>query len=148
MPVAFLTQRIEAGRARLAAGPLRLPAGLVAFLGVGVVGLLTDLSILWTLEHAGLPMWAARAVSLTVATLVTWALNRRHTFASSGRSAHHEALRYAGVALVAQSVNYLAGLSLAAALPHLPHTACAFAGAVVATLFSYTGQRFFTFARA
>ena len=125
-----------------------MPAGLVAFLSVGLVGLITDLAILSTLERAGLEMWGARAVSLAVATVVTWALNRRHTFASSGRRAHDEALRYVAVAAVAQSVNYAAGLAIAWLVPVLPHTVDAGAGAVFATMFSYTGQRFFTFSRA
>lgn len=145
------------GRLRMAA-----PKGLPTFLAVGVAGLVVDLGLLWVLEHAGLSLAAARAVSLPVATLVTWALNRRLTFARSGRKAHHEALRYALVALVAQSVNYVAALAVAGVLQRAPHLAAlvlgaagraphardmaaAFFGAVVATLFSYTGQRFFTF---
>ena len=135
----------------LAPVPLRrlsdlVPAGLPRFLGVGVVGLATNLGLLRLLELEGLKLALALAVSLVVATLVTWVLNRLHTFAASGRPAHHEALRYFAVALVAQSVSYLVTLTLADLLPHLSHQVCAFAGAVVATLFSYSGQRFFTFA--
>ena len=148
MAIAYLTQRIEAGRARHSPRGLRLPAGMVAYLGVGVVGRLVNLSLLWLLERAGLALQAALAISLVVATVTTWLLNRRHTFAASGRPAHHEALRYFGVAALAQSVSYGVTLAGAALLPTLPHTVDAFAGAVIATLFSYTGQRFFTFARA
>ncbi len=145
------------GRSRIAA-----PRGLFAFLAVGVVGLAVDLGLLFVLERAGLPLAGARAISLPVATLATWLLNRRHTFASSGRKAHHEALRYAAVAAAAQSVNYVAALAIASVLRGEPHLAVvvlslahhmphaidmlsAFIGAVIATLFSYTGQRFFTF---
>ena len=32
-------------------------------------------------------------------------------------------------------------------MPYLPHPLIAFIGAVIATVFSYSGQRFFTFAR-
>ncbi len=147
----------SSGRLRLAA-----PKGLSAFLAVGVAGLVVDLGLLWMLERAGLPLAGARAISLPAATLVTWALNRRLTFARSGRKAHHEAARYAAVALVAQSVNYVAALAVSGVLQRAPHLAslvlgaagraphardmaAAFFGAVVATLFSYTGQRFFTF---
>ena len=143
MSMTTLVQRLEAGRLRPA-----VPRGLVPFLSVGVLGLTTDLAILWFAERLGLPLWAARAVSLPLATFVTWTLNRRHTFGSSGLSAHQEALRYFAVAVVAQSVNYVAGLGVADVLPHLPHLVAAFVGSVVATLFSYSGQRFFTFARA
>jgi putative flippase GtrA len=125
-----------------------IPAGLVRFLGVGVLGLVVDLGLLVLLEKAGLPLWGARAISLPTATLATWVLNRIHTFSGSGRAAHHEALRYFAVAGVAQSVNYLVALGLADLGPHVPHVVAAFVGSVVATLFSYTGQRFFTFAPA
>ena len=143
----------------------RLPAprGFAAFLAVGVVGLAVNLGVMWALERAGLPMRGALAISLVVATGVTWWLNRRHTFAASGRPAHHEAMRYVAVAAAAQSVNYVSALAIAGLLrgaphlavlvlsvtPRLPHVLdmmAAFAGAVIATLFSYTGQRWFTFA--
>lgn len=136
-------RRIEALRLRLA-----IPRGLASFLSVGVLGLTTDLFILWAAERLGLPLWAARAISLPLATSVTWSLNRRHTFGSSGLAAHHEAMRYFAVAAVAQSVNYVVGLGVADVMPHIPHLVAAFVGSVVATLFSYSGQRFFTFARA
>ncbi len=116
------------------------------FLTVGVGGLFVDISILWLLERAGVGHAAARAVSLAVATLVTWALNRQFTFGDSGRRPGAELGRYAVVAVVAQSVNYLLFLGVCAAWPHLLHTLAAVIGAVVATGFSYTGQRFFTFA--
>ncbi len=137
------SQRIAALRLRLA-----MPRALFSFLSVGVLGLVTDLGILWLAERFGLPLWAARAISLPLATTVTWTLNRRHTFGSSGLAAHHEAMRYFAVAAVAQSVNYVVGLGVADIMPHIPHLVAAFIGSVVATLFSYSGQRFFTFARA
>ena len=127
---------------------LALPAGLLPFLGVGVAGLAVNLILLTVLEALKAPFWLALAISLVVATLVTWLLNRRLTFAASGRRAHHEAMRYFAVALLAQSVNYGVSLAVAAAAPRLPHVIAAFVGAVVATLFSYSGQRFFTFAPA
>jgi putative flippase GtrA len=126
-----------------------LPLSFLAFLGVGVTGLAVNLLILEFLERiAHVPFALALAVSLVIATFVTWALNRRMTFAASGRKAHHEALRYFAVAGVAQGVNYGVSLGIAALLPVLPHVIDAMIGAVVATLFSYTGQRFFTFAPA
>lgn len=124
----------------------RLPKGLVRFLMVGVGGLMVDLATLTTCESLGGPFAAARGVALIVATCFTWALNRRFTFEDSGRKAHHEALRYFLVAGVAQSVNYAVSLGVAALAPQLIHQADAFIGAVAATLFSYSGQRFFTFA--
>ena len=143
MSMTTLVQRLEAGRLRL-----QIPRGLASFLSVGVLGLTTDLVLVAFGEWMGFPLWATRAVSIPLATVVTWTLNRRHTFGASGLSAHHEALRYFAVAAVAQSVNYGVGLAVQGAMPHLPHVVDGFVGSVVATLFSYTGQRFFTFGRA
>lgn len=122
------------------------PKGLVRFLTVGVGGLSVDVAVLWLAERAGAgPVWG-RAISLFVATLATWALNRQFTFGDSGRKASGEFGRYALVALVAQGVNYSLFQAVVHAAPHLNHSLVAVSGAVVATGFSYTGQRFFTFA--
>jgi putative flippase GtrA len=123
-----------------------VPMNLLKFLAVGVVGLAVDLGLFSLLERVGMPWLLARAISLPVATLATWLLNRRHTFTATGRKAHHEALRYIAVTLLAQSVNYGVMIAAANVAHSLPHVLAAFAGSVVATLFSYTGQRFFTFA--
>lgn len=132
---------------RLVRGVLALaPRGLVRFLVVGVGGLTVDIAVLWLMERMGLGHALARAISLGVATVVTWALNRQFTFGDSGRKPRAELGRYALVALVAQSVNYLVFLGVCAAWPHVNHSLAAFGGAVVATVFSYSGQRFFTFA--
>lgn len=139
-----LSVALEKGAARFG---LAVPATLIAFIGVGFAGLAVDLGLFTVLERV---MWFgfARAISLPAATIVTWSLNRRFTFSATGRKAHHEALRYGAVTVVAQSVNYGVMLLLAGLAPGVPHVVDAFVGAVVATAFSYTGQRFFTFAPA
>lgn len=125
----------------------RLPKGLLRFLVVGVGGLAVDIAVLWLVkEHAGLNHALARLVSLSVATLVTWALNRQFTFGDSGSRKGAEFGRYAAVAATAQSINYLTYLGVVAAAPHIDYRLSALAGAIVATGFSYTGHRFFTFA--
>jgi putative flippase GtrA len=125
---------------------LPIPKDFHKFLAVGLVGLVVDLGLFSLLEVVGIPFLWARAISLPVATCATWLLNRRHTFAATGRKAHDEALRYILVTGVAQSVNYVIMLAAASLFHDLPHVVAAFAGSVVATLFSYTGQRYFTFA--
>jgi putative flippase GtrA len=122
------------------------PRGLARFLVVGVGGLSVDIAVLWLAERAGIGHIVARIISLSVATLATWALNRHFTFGDSGRRAGAEFGRYALVALVAQSVNFAVFVALCAIWPAIVHSFAAVAGAVVATAFSYTGQRFFTFA--
>jgi putative flippase GtrA len=124
------------------------PKGLIRFLVVGVGGLSVDVAVLWLMKDgAGLSHAWARVVSLCVATLVTWALNRHFTFGESGGSRRWELLRYIAVAAVAQSVNYVTYLAVLEAAPHIDYRLAAVIGAVVATGFSYTGQRFFTFRR-
>jgi len=68
------------------------------FLGVGGLGRSTDLAV-FTLIIAQAPHpLLARLVSLAIATLVTWRLNRALTFDRSGRRTADEAMRYAAVA--------------------------------------------------
>jgi hypothetical protein len=69
---------------------------------------------------AGASDAAARLVSLAIATVVTWRLNRRFTFNPSGRGNHAEALRYAVVALCAQGFNLAVFLAIRALIPALP----------------------------
>ncbi len=125
----------------------RAPHGSVKFLSVGVTGLAVH-SLLFTalFRGVGLGDTLSWLIALGVATLVTWTLNRRLTFAPSGRGHLAEALRYVLVTAVSQGISYGVFLGLGVEAPHLPRTLALIVGAGVATVFSYTGQRFFTFA--
>ena len=118
------------------------------FLTVGVVGLAVDSGVFWSLHQAGLSIEIARALSLAVATLVTWFLNRLFTFAPSGRAPGREFARYVGVALVAQGFNYGLFLTLlrfdAGAHPLI----CLVVSAVATAALSFTGQSLIAFRRA
>jgi putative flippase GtrA len=121
-----------------------LPRSL-RFLGVGAVGLITDLAVFTVvLAHGPHPL-LARLVSLAVATVVTWRLNRALTFDRSGHRPSHEAIRYAAVTGCAQGVSYLTFAILVvtvfAAAPQL----AVIVGAAIAALFSYKGQALYTF---
>jgi putative flippase GtrA len=132
------------GRARRAA--TRIPKGVI-FLFVGMVGLATHISVLFTLIHVcGFGKSPAWFCGFGLATVVTWQLNRRFTFQSTGRRKRAEVLRYLVVTACAQSVSYSVFLSVGAFAPFVPSEIATFVGAVVATIFSYSGQRFFTFA--
>ena len=89
----------------------------------------------------------ARVVSLAIATVVTWRLNRALTFDRSGRRPADEAMRYATVAAAAQAVSYavfaILVVTLLAAVPQLAVIVGAAAGALV----SYVGQASFAFRR-
>lgn len=123
-----------------------VPKGMLRFLAVGVTGLAVH-SLLFTVLHIrGVGERTAWWIALLVATTVTWTLNRRVTFAPSGRGRLAEIVRYALVTAVAQGISYSVFLALGSVAPHLPRTLALIVGAGVATVFSYSGQRFFTFA--
>jgi putative flippase GtrA len=115
------------------------------FLGVGGLGLITDLAIFTFAIAHGLPPLVARLISLGMATLVTWRLNRALTFDRSGRRQADEAMRYAVVAATAQAVSYAVFavliMTVLAAAPQLAVVIGAAAGALV----SYSGQMLFAF---
>ena len=115
------------------------------FVFVGLIGLGTDVTLLRTGEVLGFSLPVARAISLVLATSVTYILNRRCTFRASGLPLRSEATRYLAVTLVAGSVNYLVCLALIATDPALPHVFAAACGALPAAIFSYNGQRLVTF---
>jgi putative flippase GtrA len=138
-------ERIEIGGDKLAALTARLPRP-VRFLAVGCIGLLTDLCAFTAiLAYAPHPL-AVRVVSLALATLVTWRLNRALTFAPSARAQHHEAMRYAIVTALSQGTSYAVFAALVLALPgRLPQLALLI-GAAIGAFVSYHGHRLFAFA--
>ena len=131
-------------------GPILLTPGLLAdlrrvgaFLCVGLVGFAVDAAMFSGLHGAGLSRPAARAVSLALATIVTFGLNRSFTFASrAGRDRPGAFMRYGIVTLVAQGFSYALFLLLATRFPSL---LALVVGAAAATVLSFAGQRLFTF---
>jgi putative flippase GtrA len=115
------------------------------FLGVGGLGLITDLAIFTIAIAHGLHPLVARLISLAMATAVTWRLNRALTFDRSGRRPADEALRYAAVAALAQAMSYgLFGVLVVSVLAPLPQLAVVI-GAAAGALVSYSGQALFAF---
>jgi putative flippase GtrA len=135
----------EAGANRVRALAERLPRPL-RFIVVGCIGLATDLTI-FTLISLWLPYpLAVRLISLAVATVVTWRLNRAITFARSHRAQHEEAVRYAIVTAVAQGTSYAMFATLVlTVLAWLPQAAL-MCGAAIGAFVSYNGHRLFAFA--
>jgi putative flippase GtrA len=124
----------------------RLPKGLLKFLVVGVTALAVHtatFTVVLRLEANTSIAWLA---GLVASTSVAWSLNRKHTFSPSGRSQREEVSRYVVVTLVAQGISFAVFQLVSRAAPNIWPQACLLAGAAVATLFSYSGQRFFTFA--
>jgi putative flippase GtrA len=115
------------------------------FLGVGGLGLITDLAVFTLVIGHGVAPLVARVISLAVATLVTWRLNRALTFDCSGRHPGDEAMRYAAVAATAQAVSYgLFAILVVTAMAALPQLAVV-VGAAAGALASYLGQASFAF---
>jgi len=141
----FQTSEREAGTDPVRALAERVPRPL-RFIGVGGIGLVTDLCV-FTLLVAYMPSpLAVRLVSLAVATVVTWRLNRALTFAHSHRAQHDEAVRYAIVTAVAQGTSYAIFATLVlTAFGALPQAAL-ICGAAVGAFVSYNGHRLFAFA--
>jgi putative flippase GtrA len=123
----------------------KLPRPL-RFLGVGGLGLLTDITLFTLiLMHWPHPLFA-RVLSLGAATVVTWRLNRALTFDRSGHPQTQEALRYAAVTAAAQGTSYAVFAVLTyTVFAWLPQAAL-LAGAAVGALISYNGHRLFAFA--
>ena len=115
------------------------------FFGVGGLGLITDLAIFTLVVAHGLNPLGARLISLALATLVTWRLNRALTFDRSGRHASDEAIRYAAVVIAAQTVSYGVFAILAVTLLAAPPQIALIAGAAMGALVSYSGQTLFAF---
>ena len=123
----------------------RVPRPL-RFLGVGGFGLFADILVFSLLLFRGVTPLLARALSLVLATAVTWRLNRLVTFASTGRAQQEEGLRYAVVTAAAQGTSYLVFSALVlTALAWLPQAAL-IAGSAVGAVISYNGHRLFSFA--
>jgi putative flippase GtrA len=123
-----------------------LPKGLVKFLAVGLTGLAIHTSVFTVVLGLGVdksPSWGA---GLVASTLVAWSLNRKVTFGASGRRRRDEMARYALVTLVAQGISFSVFHLACRLAPDVWPQLCVLAGAATATIFSYTGQRFFTFA--
>jgi putative flippase GtrA len=116
------------------------------FLGVGGLGLLCDLAV-FTAVNAQLPQpLVARLVSLAVATLVTWRLNRALTFDRSFRHPAEEAARYAAVTAAAQGTSYTVFAALVLTVLAAAPQVALVTGAAAGALISYTGHRLFAFA--
>jgi putative flippase GtrA len=117
----------------------------IRFLGIGGLGLITDLAV-FTLIMAHRPQpLPARLVSLAIATLVTWRLNRALTFDCSGRRQADEVMRYAAVAAAAQALSYaIFAILITTVLAGMPWLAV-LTGAAGGALVSYGGQALFAF---
>jgi putative flippase GtrA len=115
----------------MAVDTLGILGRLKRFGAVGVAGFVTDTAILSTLVHTGLDPFSARVISMAVAAVVTWRLNRAFTFGASETSQASEGARYGAVVIASSLINYLLYAGLMLGFPNLiPAIAVAIATAI------------------
>jgi len=137
------------GAANTLIGGLTALAGKFSrFLGVGAVGFVIDSSTFAVLDLAGLVPAVSRALSIGLATLVVWLLNRRFTFARSGRRSAVEGSLYAAVAFTAQGLSYAVFLVLIYAVPEIPRAVSFVFGCGIGAVVGFVGHHLLTFAPA
>ena len=135
----------NAGNDPLRALAERLPRPL-RFLAVGGLGLTTDFCVFTILIGYTPRPLLVRLVSIALATLVTWRLNRALTFDQSGRAQHDEAMRYGLVTAVSQGTSYVVFAALVLTMfGWLPQIALVI-GAAIGAVVGYNGHRLFAFA--
>lgn len=113
---------------------------------VGGIGFVVDAGLLALLFYGvGIDPFTARLISICVAALTTWRLNRIVTFGASPSSQVTEGARYMTVAGLTACLNY-AVYALALILwRDLPPVAAAVGATLVAMIFSYLGYSHFAF---
>ncbi len=117
---------------------------LAKFVVAGGVGFAVDAGLLWLLLEAGLPSLPARLLSLALALLTTWRINRRFAFRTEGRGSVGEFAKYLSVGLSTSVLNYLSFAALVV-LAQVPPLVALAAASLLALTFSFLGYDRFVF---
>lgn len=121
---------------------------IVCFAFVGGVGFVVDAAVLsLLLARAGLDPFSARLLSIAVAMLTTWMLNRALTFAASSRHIVEEGLRYGGVGATSAVANYVIYCAVLLAFPAAPPVLALIVASAAAMFLSYAGYSRLVFDR-
>ena len=121
---------------------------ILRFGAVGGVGFVVDGGLLWSFLSLDLSPYLARALSFPAAVLVTWALNRRWTFAPNGaRTRRSELRRYFSVQIVGNLTNYAIYSAIVALFGGTSGVVfAAFCiGSFVGSSLNFIGARFYAF---
>lgn len=133
--------------------PPKLPADFPRFLVAGAVGFVVDsLTVLALVNGGGWQPLPARIVSIVVAMISTWLINRLWTFraAAAGKTTGGigaEFLAYCSVQLTGAAASYAVYAIVITLIGHAPlqlMTAVA-AGSASALMINYLGARIFVF---
>ncbi len=120
-----------------------------AFMRFGIVGgtgLVTDTIAFTVFFHLLGNPFIARLLSLAVATVVTWTLNRHLTFDIQERKLRQEAMRYIAVTLFAQGFSYSVFAGLVTFIPNIVPQIALVIGALAGAVLSFNGHRIISFA--
>ena len=111
---------------------------VLRFAAVGGIGFLADAAMLAALL-AATPAgpFLARLLSIGLALIVTWQLNRQLTFGPSSRGLLAEGTRYGSIGVFSSIANYLAYSALLLAIPGLPPLAALVFASLAVMALSY-----------
>jgi putative flippase GtrA len=116
------------------------------FILAGSLAFVTDIAVLLLLTHLlGFSPFVARIVSISVAMVVSWAINRTLTFAANTAPSLAEFGRFASVAWSASAFSYAVFSAVLLLRPVTPEALAAGISAVAAMAVSYAGMRFAVF---
>ena len=112
----------------------------------GVLALLVDISVLRVLtDLVGLSALAARPISIAIAMLASWWVNRTMTFAVKTPARLDEFLKFAAVSWIAQAVNYAVFSAILIARPATMQEVALVAACGISMVVAYFGFRFGVF---
>lgn len=119
------------------------------FLLAGLSALVVDAGLLKLLTTVlGVSPFAARPFGIFVAMIVSWAINRRVTFAVAGPPTWAEFAKFAAASFAGQVVNYLVFAAILLTYPAAPPTLALVIASVVAMAVSYVGFKYGAFRAA
>lgn len=142
----FATTAAHACARRLAFPSVRCATlALARFLAAGCIGLAVDIGVFeFTVD--GIESAAiARSLSLAMATLVTWQINRHFTFKAATTCYTRQAVRYALTSVVSQGASYGLFLLMLSMASSVPDYFAILIGAVVGAALNFVGQSIFGF---
>jgi len=123
--------------------PLRHYGGFIA---AGLCALATDIFVLNLLsEMAGINLLIARLLSISVAMVVSFLINRTITFAMPGSPKLVEFLRFAAVAWMSSALNYAVFASVMLARPQTSPNIAVLLATATSMITSYLGMRLTVF---
>jgi putative flippase GtrA len=113
----------------------------LTFVTAGTIAFITDVSV-FMLLHDLMRVWVqpARFLSISVAMVVSWLINRTWTFAVQQSPSLLEFLRFAAMGWVSSACNYAVFLAIVLLAPDLPYWLDIGISSVVAMAVSYLGM--------